>query len=580
MPNSPTSPRKLAAALLVVVVATLLPRTLDLNRFVTPDERFWLRRSANFYFALTDGRFAQTLQAFHPGVPTTWAGALAFWLCCRNHQDEIQRAIQIYSPADVTTREVPLELALVEYGYDPLEMLAKARLIVALTVTILLGISFLAVTRLLGMLPALLGCLLVALDPFHLALSRLLHVDALMTGFVFLSLLLILNYLFSGNSRWYLVGSAVAAGLAWLTKTPALILLPFVGVLWLSALWREWKSDDGLNPSALWNVTRPYALWAVVGAATFVLLWPAMWVKPVEIIWSFATDTGKAVLLGHARGTFFAGEALAKRGHPGVLFYPVNYFWRTSPMVLLGLVAFLIALATRRAPWRLLNERKSALTLLLFAGVFLAAMTIGSKQMDRYLLPIFPPLDLVAAMGWVLTLRSLGSRVPAAARMAVPGVVAALVALQGALAFRTAPYYLTYYNPLLGGPRRAAEVVLIGWGEGLDQAARYLNGKPNAENMRVMSWYGDGPFSYFFDGQAIHYDDSVLTEILRVWRDPESTEVGNEPPDFPDYLVLYINQWQRDLAPKEILSRQPEHVVRLAGVEYARIYDLRQLSLP
>jgi 4-amino-4-deoxy-L-arabinose transferase-like glycosyltransferase len=266
-----------------------------------------------------------------------------------------------------------------------------------------------------------------------------------------------------------------------------------------------------------------------------------------------------------------AGEALAKRGHPGPLFYPINYLWRTSPVVLLGLLAFLAALATRRAVWRLPAERKSAVSLLLFAAVFLVVMTIGSKQIDRYLLPMFLPLDLVAGVGWILALRWLGSKLPAASRFLAPAVVGALLVSQGALAFTTAPYYLPYFNPLLGGPKRAVEMVLVGWGEGLDQAARYLNGKPGSKDLTVMSWYGDGPFSYFFDGKALQYDDSVIAKVMA----PEAAEANGSNLDTPDYVVLYVNQWQRDLAPAALLARRPEHVVRLAGVEYARIYSVQ-----
>jgi hypothetical protein len=45
----------------------------------------------------------------------------------------------------------------------------------------------------------------------------------------------------------------------------------------------------------------------------------------------------------------------------------------------------------------------------------------------------------------------------------------------------TFPYYLSYYNPLMGGPRKAPQVMQIGWGEGLDQAGRYLDRNPSPE---------------------------------------------------------------------------------------------------
>ena len=56
----------------------------------------------------------------------------------------------------------------------------------------------------------------------------------------------------------------------------------------------------------------------------------------------------------------------------------------------------------------------------------------------------------------------------------------------------------------MGGAKRAPEVMFIGWGQGLDQAGRYLNTVVDTENPDdetiVASWYPRGPFSFFYDG--------------------------------------------------------------------------------
>jgi hypothetical protein len=50
-----------------------------------------------------------------------------------------------------------------------------------------------------------------------------------------------------------------------------------------------------------------------------------------------------------------------------------------------------------------------------------------------------------------------------------------------------------------------------------------------------------------------------------------------------DYVVLYINQWQRQAPAPEFLAYferfSPEYVVRIGGLDYARIYDMRQAPL-
>jgi hypothetical protein len=194
-------------------------------------------------------------------------------------------------------------------------------------------------------------------------------------------------------------------------------------------------------------------------------------------------------------------------------------------------------------------------------------MTLGSKKFDRYLLPVYAPLDLVAGFGWFMAARRVGERLPArAAALAVPGLLGAIVIGQAAGVAQTYPYYLTYYNPLMGGGEKAPEVMMIGWGEGIDQAARYLNAKPNARHLKVLSWYPNGSFSYFFEGHAIH--------TLNEWEQTEALVMD------ADYVVTYIHQWQRDLPFPEMLELlsgwEPEKIIYLDGIEYVRIYAVQK----
>jgi hypothetical protein len=121
----------------------------------------------------------------------------------------------------------------------------------------------------------------------------------------------------------------------------------------------------------------------------------------------------------------------------------------------------------------------------------------------------------------------------------------------------------------MGGNARAPQVMIIGWGEGLDQAARYLNQLPDAEDMRVMSYYPDGSFSYFFDGKTLALPDQ--------WEDSGSDQLSGI-----DYAVLYAHQWQRQVPDANLLAYFdqliPEHVVKIDGLEYAKIYNLARSS--
>ncbi|HYN88633.1 MAG TPA: hypothetical protein VER55_08885, partial [Ardenticatenaceae bacterium] len=122
----------------------------------------------------------------------------------------------------------------------------------------------------------------------------------------------------------------------------------------------------------------------------------------------------------------------------------------------------------------------------------------------------------------------------------------------------------------------APEVMIIGWGEGLDEAARYLNARPEGEQLRAITWF-TGMFAYFFEGQIM--PTRFASEL------PAAPEVGELRRWLSiDYAVLYVNQWQRQMPMRELTDYfadlTPEKVIRLNGVEYARIYNLQRTPPP
>ena len=95
----------------------------------------------------------------------------------------------------------------------------------------------------------------------------------------------------------------------------------------------------------------------------------------------------------------------------------------------------------------------------------------------------------------------------------------------------------------------------VGWGEGLDVAARYLNQKPDADQLSAAAWY-DWTFAPFFDGQTLEFS---AENVLRA-----------------NHSVFYVNQIQRNIPDPNLITyfqrRQPELLVRLNGIDYAWVY--------
>lgn len=560
-----------AAGCLLLGLALWLPRGLALDRFVTADEHAWLTRSGNFYRALAAGDWAATFQRHHPGVTVTWAGTLGF---LNRYPDYAADA-----PRDFGWLTEEIEPFLRSQGQEPIDLLAAGRGAAVAVITVTLLTAFVVAVKLLGLGPALAGFLLIAFDPFHIGLSRLLHLDGLLSSFALLTLLSFLAAL--EVRRWpLLIVSGGAAGLAWLTRSPGLMLVPFVAIVAIWELWRTYwvHADEAKNSAVDWRLSayhflgqpfRMLIVWGLIGCVLFVLLWPAMWVEPVGSVRQILSAAQDYAEEGHLKPIFFAGQRYL--GDPGTTFYLRSFLWRTTPLVLIGLLLAMGALVMGMTPLDQPTVRRTAGWLLLFALSFGLLMTLGAKKFDRYLLTAHLPLDLLAGLGWcalaawvakLVRVRQRGGGIEGLCIRPEASLLLVVLAIQAGLSLQTFPYYLSYYNQLMGGVTRAPAVMMIGWGEGGDQAAAFLAQQPNAAAQTVASAYTNGPFSYFYPGTTLP---------ITFWHRA-------------DFAVVYVQDWQRRLpAPRQMAwfeSLTPLHTVTINDIEYARVYDMRRAPLP
>lgn len=552
-----------------LVSAALLaaPRLADLDHFVTSDEPYWLTLSANFYYALGQRDFAATFQREHPAVTTLWAGTAGF----------LWRFPEYRGTGTGMIVAEKHEQVFKDLGRDPLELLAAGRLFVVLGITAATTAALLYAMALWGWSTALVGAVLVGFNPLNLAMARIFHMDGLLASFMLLSVMAMLAYLYRGRRLLALLVSGLAAGLAWLSKSPGFFLIPFAGLLFAIDFANRWraKPERSLIRQAFRTMLFPLLLWLICGGVIYMLLWPAMWVDPLGTLQRVLAQAGSYAAEGHGSANYFLGEIfyISQRPTSTYFFYPIAYLWRATPAALAGLALTIPAFWNY---WKPLDEeyrRKPAISLALYALLFLLFMTLGAKLLDRYMLPAMPALDLLAACGWVGAATWLGRFVGRrASRWAGVALLAAVALVQSSGALRTHPYYFTYYNPLVGGVDTAPNVLMIGWGEGLDETGRYLSQKPGAEDLQVASWYGYGSFSYFFPGRTI-----AIPSLPDVPQDALDRFMS------ADYLVIYSHQWQRN-TPASLLAAirdwQPEHSIWLNGLEYARIYPTGKPTSP
>lgn len=513
-----------------IFMLALVPRTILVGSFVTVDEAYhWLDRAAQFLAALQQRDYAGTNLIGHPGITTMWLGTIGIWI----------------------------ERALAALGWiaanDPNMYRTLLRLPVGIVTAVCVGLAYPLLRQLFGRRVALLTALLWAFDPFIIANSQLLHTDALLTSFMMLSLLTALVAFGIEQApgevrpvRWrLLIASGIAAGLALLTKSPAIALPPMIGLIVLVSAWRA-----GLL--AWRRIIAPLLVWGAMMVIVWFALWPATWVDLPGVIRSVYGQAKNDGGSPHGWGNFFLGRSVAD---PGPLFYPVAILLRLTPWTLLGIVAGVVALARNR----MRGSRRALVLLAIFALLFVTALEILPKKFDRYALPIFPTLDLFAAVGIVWLARAVSRRWSASLRFLrgpAPWVIGGIVLAVNIAWYH--PYELAYYNPLLGGGPLAERVIPVGWGEGFEQVGAFITGQKVGCDRPVATWFGPTLSPY------------ICQPIVGLdWA---------TNPDRSGFAVLYRDQIQRNDMPDSIAllfgRAQPLATIRILGIDYAYIYQI------
>jgi len=543
----------------------LWPRWVGLDGFVTADELRWTCRALNFRAALATGEWADTLQTGHPGVTPMWLAATILPATSDTPWAQACRELSPSQIAELTPWSVRVALR---------DLLFAARQPLAVAHALLIAAQVPLVIWLWNHRVALLFGALLALDPFHLALSRVLHLDAFTAELMALSLLSLLVYEQGRRRSWLLLAGGLA-GLAVLTKASALFLSLFTAA-WLIGVFVVRQAEPARSPRRL---MADLVLWHAVAGLVFWAAWPAMWSDPIGTAEQVLGQALGYVVEAEKSTSFFLGQKVSE---PGPLFYPVIALLRATPLTLAGVL--LVPLALRQQ-----EQRAPLIALIAYTAGFALFLTLSEKKFDRYLLPALQVLMLIAAIGLVKGSEEADGHMSRQvnketkrrgnivfswfAGLPVSFSTCFLVSLstiliQVATVFSYHPYYLAYYNPLFGGTKRASWWTLVGWGEGLDQVAGFLNQQPDAERLRVIGWGATlGPL---FEGQVARFQ-------------PENLAIS-------DYVVLYVSDVQtgkeqaltgvhgvnHDLPPifggKGGGTGRPAYVARVHGLDYAWVF--------
>jgi len=541
-----------------------IPRLLSLDAHWSSDEARWLRRSAHFMSAVKKAVFSETLIAYHPGVTTMWVAGLRTFL--------IEPRVNV-------------------------ENLARARWFLSIVVSVGIGAACLLLYQLFGQWVALASFACLTYSPLLLAQTRRVHTDAISATFLLLTVLLFLLYCQNRQRRRYLIFSGITFGVAVLSKSYALILLPWVPLCLF--LFRENRKGGALTALAeglcFFNATTltVLALWPVfwtpiVGGMTlclsgliFVLFRDmenkrrSFWLvgvafaglclvgaRVIQTVWLVFDKVNWAVTTPHEVEHFFLGKVV---NDPGWLFYPFVLTIKSTPLMLpLAFIGCLLLWKQRKHTEA--TARQSSMALAAGVILFTVCLSATSKKFSRYLLPAFLMLEILAAIGFVEGLKwcyaTLCSRFGTEASVKYKTALAVIVCvgfffIQVMPVFTLHPYYGTYYN-LCWKVTDITKILTVGDASGLDIAANYLNQKPKAHRHTVqVSPLATEFVRHYFRGFAYRAD----RKIGRI----------------PDYEVVYIRDSQIGRIPQTgTHNGELEATITLNGIDYVWIYRIEK----
>jgi hypothetical protein len=172
---------------------------------------------------------------------------------------------------------------------------------------------------------------------------------------------------------------------------------------------------------------------------------------------------------------------------------------------------------------------------------------------------VFPALDILAAAGLLWGASTLAAALrrtwTARAQWVAAGAAATLALLNVAWWH---PYSIVAFNQTLDGAQAGARTFSVGWGEGYNEVADWLNQQPNITGVLTAS---------------------IMTPTLQPYLRhgaQTTTPRGDTLPAETGYVVVYIYQAQGTVFPpfdQFYPQATPLHTVTIHDVEYAWIYQ-------
>lgn len=405
----------------------------------------WKARSYDFASGVFNLDFEKTIQKYHPGVTLMWISTFAIKFYNFYHK------IILGTPALDNNIDNVFQLHFLQ------------KLFIVLVLGFVMSTIFYVLRKLFRIKYATLSIFLLSFEPFYLALTRVMHLEGLMSTFMIASFVWFFYYLKNKNKK-YMVISSLFTSLAILTKTSSVFMLLFIGLIYFIEI-----IDSKLTlKKKIIQFIKIYFSYLLFVILFFISIWPAMWTNAVKVMQTLYSGIYSIGLEGdHLQ--IFLGKIVED---PGMIFYPTVIFARSSLYIIFGFAGYLFI----RHQIKDKEKNKFILYLLIFTFFYLLELTLSSKKLDRYAIPAILSLSLITSFFFEYLINHLIKIRFIKKYFFIIFIIPAFYYY-----FYLYPNYFSYYSPLVGGLRLGIFIIEPKWMIGQKEVVNFFNNLDDAK---------------------------------------------------------------------------------------------------
>jgi 4-amino-4-deoxy-L-arabinose transferase-like glycosyltransferase len=392
------------------------------------------------------------------------------------------------------------------------------RVLSVLASSLAVGFTFLIGAKAIHKHTGIGGAVILMLLPLAIGYSQLITLESIVLALSTSAIYFFIRYLETYSLKDAVI-TAVLLGCALATKYTNVFLGLILGAVWISHLIQQSYQHKKSLFKIVSTIDKKVFLIPVVAVCTLWLLWPALWLHPVETFQNIHNwSSGRMV----PASEYYFGTLQPVPWH-----YFLGSLLVTTPvLVLLFLVAGIYFYSLN------LQKQKFAGLLLLWLCIPLLQSFYPLRQNGiRYVIMLYPALALLASYGIAAVSKKFEkSTIELPYYLWTVLIGSLLLSL-----YFVYPYYLDYYNFLTGGNTKVYEKKLFEfayWGQGQREAMMILskNARPGSTvGLAVIPEYVAPTIGYLPTGvyQSDFEFDYVVTNAFREYRSNIREELQN-----------------------------------------------------